>query len=415
MFQQLVFRHLSRLDDGLITIRDGQQSWSFGNQDAELVARIDVQRPRFYRRIVLGGGLGAADAWIDGDWSCDDLTALLRIFARQSHVSAPLDRGIAWLRSFVARIAHRLRRNSPAQARKNIQRHYDLSNEFFSLWLDPTMAYSCGVFPAEDTTLQEASLLKFDRACRKLNLQANDHLLEIGTGWGGLAIFAATHYGCRVTTTTISERQFHESQQRVAAAGLSDRITVLRQDYRDLQGEYDKLVSIEMIEAVGYEYFDTFFRQCGRLLRPDGMLLLQAIVMQDQSYRAYLKNVDFIRTHIFPGGCLPSNSEILNSVKRTTDFRLLHLEDFAPHYARTLREWTTNFRQNNTEIEQLGFDESFKRLWLYYLCYCEAAFEERHVNLVQMLFAKAKCRFDVTSVNLQSSEFSLLMPLEENL
>ena len=373
---------------------DGRECLCFGEETSDLRAEVTIHHPRFYRRAVLGGGLGIAQSLIDGDWSCSDLTSLVRIFIRNLEVADRFERGFAWFRQRTARAGHWFRRNTRIGAARNIQEHYDLGNDFYQLFLDETMSYSCGVFEHASATMHDASLAKLERVCRQLNLQPNDHLLEIGTGWGGLAIYAAENYGCRVTTTTISREQYNLAVERVQAAGLSDRVSVLLSDYRDLEGQYDKLVSIEMIEAVGAEYFDTYFRKCNDLLASDGMMCLQSIVIKDQRFQEYLKSVDFIRKHIFPGGCLPSVAAILESTARVTDLRLLQLEDIAPHYAQTLRCWQQQFQKRLDLVRELGYSESFIRMWNYYFSYCEAAFEERQCNTVQVLFAKPGCRFD---------------------
>ncbi|QDT41862.1 Cyclopropane-fatty-acyl-phospholipid synthase [Gimesia alba] len=392
--RKLLYQRLQRLVRGQVILHDGTERFTFGEADADLRAEVIVQHPRFYRRAVLGGGLGIAQSLIDGDWSADDLTSLVRIFIRNLEVADQFERGFAWFRQKAARAGHWLRRNTRIGAARNIHAHYDLGNDFYRLFLDETMCYSSGVFEEESATMQDASLAKLDRVCRSLNLQPGDHLLEIGTGWGGLAIYAAELYGCQVTTTTISREQYDLAVERVHAAGLSDQITVLLSDYRDLEGEYDKLVSIEMIEAVGAEYFETYFEKCSQLLRDDGMMFLQSIVIKDQRFEEYLRSVDFIRRYIFPGGCLPSVAAILQSTTRATDLRLLQLDDIAPHYAQTLRCWRQQFQNQLERVRELGYSESFIRMWNYYFSYCEAAFEERQCNTVQMLFAKPECRFD---------------------
>jgi cyclopropane-fatty-acyl-phospholipid synthase len=285
-------------------------------------------------------------------------------------------------------IAHWLRRNTSSGSRRNIAAHYDLGNEFFSLFLDETMAYSCAIFPHPQTTLFEASEAKFDRICGKLALNCQDHVLEIGSGWGGFAIYAAQKYGCRITTTTISRKQFLYAIRQVELAGLKDRVTVIEKDYRELCGSFDKLVSIEMIEAVGHQYFDTFFRVCSERLKPQGMMLLQAIVIPDQPYESYRRSVNFIQRYIFPGGCLPSIGAISHSVGRATDFRLTHLEDITPHYAETLALWRQRFHANLDRVRGLGFSEEFIRTWDFYFCYCEGAFRERAIGNVQILLNK---------------------------
>ncbi len=397
--QRLLFQRLQSLSGGYVEIvDDGQVPGArasvkgFGSAESDLRARIRVHNSSFYRKVVTAGDLGLADSLISGDWSGDDLTALVRIFIR-SHRSSELATG--WssrVRKFLSRCAELTRRNTRVGARRNIHRHYDLSNEFFALWLDPSMSYSCAVFRDTHDTLDDASTNKIELACSKLSLQPTDHLLEIGSGWGGLAIYAAQKYGCRVTTTTISEEQYQMAKSRIAKAGLSDQVTVLKQDYRDLCGKFDKLISIEMIEAVGHRFMNTFFAKCNSLLRPDGMMLLQGITIVDQMYEQYVGNVDFIRAYIFPGGCLTSTSSLLNCMRQSTSMRLIHLDDMAPHYAETLRRWRDALFERVDDVKSLGFDDRFVRMWEYYLCYCEAAFEERQVNVQQLLFAMPECR-----------------------
>ncbi len=389
----LVCRRLEKLGEGRLVIDEGGSRRQFGrSSDGSLAATIEVRDGEFYRRLVFGGSLGAAEAYVRGAWTCDDLVSLIRIFSRNAAVANGLERGPARLLSPPARIAHWLRRNTVAGSRRNIAAHYDLGNEFFALFLDETMAYSCAVFPRPDSTLHEASVAKFDRVCQKLGLTADDHVLEIGSGWGGFAVHAARQCGCRVTTTTISRKQYEYTQRCVQAAGLADRVTVLLSDYRALQGTFDKLVSIEMIEAVGHQYFDTFFRVCSERLKPHGMMLLQAIVIPDQRFERYRRSVDFIQRYIFPGGCLPSIGAICQSLGRATDLQLSHLEDITAHYAETLALWRRRFRANLDQVRGLGFSEEFIRTWEYYFCYCEGAFRERAIGDVQMVLTRPACR-----------------------
>jgi cyclopropane-fatty-acyl-phospholipid synthase len=333
---------------------------------------------------VLGGDVAIAMSYVDGDWDSDDLVTLFRLIARGSDAGTPLR--WATLARIGQRLGHAWRANTRRGSRRNIRAHYDLGNDFFGLWLDDTRSYSSAIFASSATTLYEASLAKLDRVCQRLRLQRGDHLLEIGTGWGGLALHAARHYGCRVTTTTISQEQYEFARQRVAEAGLQARVQVLLQDYRDLTGCFDKLVSIEMIEAVGHRYLDTFFGQCSKLLAPGGTMLLQAIVMPERRYDNYLASVDFIRHAIFPGGSLPSVAAMLESIGRTSSLRFVAAQDFAPHYAETLRRWREAFCGNLAEVRLQGYPEQFIRLWDYYLCYCEAAFAERQIGLLQLEF-----------------------------
>jgi cyclopropane-fatty-acyl-phospholipid synthase len=391
--RRIIWGRLENLENGRLEIKDGHDHRAFGTSgENNLAANIEVRDPCFYRHMLFGGSLGAAEAFIRDYWSCDDLVSLVRIICRNADFSNGMERGLARLLSPFRRIAHVLRRNTASGSRRNIASHYDLGNDFFSLFLDETMAYSCAIFPHADSTLYEASVAKFDRICRKLELTADDHLLEIGSGWGGFAIYAAQNYGCRVTTTTISRKQYDYTRQQIEAAGLTDRITILCEDYRALIGSFDKLVSIEMIEAVGHEYFDDYFRVCSQHLKPHGMMLLQAIVIPDLRYDRYRRSVDFIQRYIFPGGCLPSIGAISQSVGRATDFRLTHLEDITSHYAETLALWRRRFHANLDQIRGLGFSEEFIRTWEFYFCYCEGAFRERAIGDVQILLNKPACR-----------------------
>jgi cyclopropane-fatty-acyl-phospholipid synthase len=391
--RSVVTSRLRGLQRGQIHLIDGAANFNLGQSD-DLDVELHVYNPRFYRETVMGGALSFAEAYVHGDWDCEDLTTLFRIFVRNLNQVGQFDGGLAGVVGIGQRLFHWFRANSRVGSRKNIGAHYDLGNDFFKLWLDETMAYSSGIFLHPENSLQEASEEKIDRVCRKLALRPSDHLLEIGTGWGALAIHAASHYGCRVTTTTISQEQAAVARERIHQAGLSDRITLLTADYRDLTGQFDKLVSIEMIEAVGFKYFDTYFRKIGQLLCADGTAVLQAIVMPERRYKEYLGGVDFIQRYIFPGGCLPSTASMLESAGRTTDLRFVHAEDFAPHYAETLRQWRQAFWVQIESVREQGYSEQFIRLWNYYLCYCEAVFEERHVGVVQIQFDKPLCRRD---------------------
>ena len=361
---------------------------AFGDPAADLAATIQVLDARFYRAIAIGGSMGAGESFRDGYWACDDLVGLIRIFARNMQASEDL--GGYWnsLLDLGRKVYHRMNRNTRLGSRRNIAAHYDLSNDFYSLFLDETMTYSSGVFPDEDSSMSEASIEKYDRICRKLRLTAGDDVLEIGTGWGGFALHAVKNYGCRVTTTTISRQQHDYAKQRFASGGIGDRVTLLLSDYRDLSGQFDKLVSIEMIEAVGHEYFDTFFSKCSALMKPDALFALQAITIPDQRYERYRKSVDFIQRYIFPGGCLPSLGAITRSVGKVTDLQFVHMEDFAEHYGRTLKSWRQGFHANADRIRELGMTEQFLRLWEYYFCYCEGAFREKQIGVAQLLLQK---------------------------
>lgn len=388
---QLAHRQLRGLGAGALTIIDHAGTHRF-DAGSDLRATVRVHDPRFYRRLLTGGSLAAADAYIRGGWSCDDLTMLCRIFARNLEVSDDLDSGWARVGTVAATAMHWLRRNSKRGSRDNIHAHYDLGNEFFGLFLDETMSYSCGIFERPTSSMHEASIAKLERICRTLDLRRSDHLLEIGTGWGGLALHAAERYGCRVTTTTISREQHDLAVERIRRAGLSDRVTVLLRDYRDLTGRYDKLVSVEMIEAVGHDYLDTYFGQCSRLLAPDGLMLLQAITTADHRYESYRRSVDFIQRYVFPGSCIPSVAAMCQSIARATNLRPIGLDDLTPHYAETLRRWRARFFERLDDVRRQGFSDEFIRLWEFYLCYCEAGFEERTVGDVHLLLAKPGAR-----------------------
>jgi cyclopropane-fatty-acyl-phospholipid synthase len=359
-----------------------------------LQASIRIHHPRFYNRILFSGSIGAAEAYMEGLWSADNLTTVMRIMTLNQPVFAEMEKGLARLTAPLYKLYHWARKNTKMGSRKNILAHYDLGNNFYKLFLDKTMAYSCAIFEEEQSTLQEASIAKHDRICKKLQLQPGDHIVEIGTGWGGFAVHAAGNYGVHVTTTTISDEQYRFAQARFKKQGLQDQITLLKKDYRDLTGQYDKLVSIEMIEAVGHQYFDTFFKTCSQLLRENGMMLLQAITIQDQEFKRYTRSVDFIKRYIFPGGCVTSVAAMADAVTRATDMRIFHLEDITPHYARTLREWRKRFFDNIQKVRALNFPETFVRMWEYYLCYCEGGFTERYIGNVQMLLTKPLCRRD---------------------
>jgi cyclopropane-fatty-acyl-phospholipid synthase len=392
--RRLFLTRLESLERGELTLVENGARRTFGRRtaDCDLHATLEVLHPQTYADVAFGGTVGGGEAYMQGHWRTDDLTALVRLFIVNREVMESMEGGAARAVAPMRRALHWANRNSRDGSRRNIAAHYDLGNDFFALFLDETLAYSCGVFEREDATLHEAQLAKFDRICRRLRLTAADHLLEIGTGWGGLAIHAAARYGCRVTTTTISREQHALAAQRIAQAGLEDRVTLLLEDYRDLDGSYDKLVSVEMIEAVGHQYLDDYTAQCSRLLAPEGAMLLQAITIQDQFYEAALESVDFIQRYIFPGSFIPSVTAIVDSVRRSTDMKVFHLEDIGPHYATTLGRWRTSFLARLDDVRRLGYPESFLRMWDFYLCYCEGGFLERQLGDVQMLLTKPRCR-----------------------
>ena len=396
MCRPLLFSRLRKIECGQVKIIDHCGEQLFGNteQSSELTVEINVKDQRFYSDIALGGTVAAGEAYMQGYWSCNNLTGLVRIMLRNRQVMAQVEGGFSLFKAPILRLMHWLNRNSQAGSRRNIEAHYDLGNEMFELFLDPTMMYSCAYYPNNQASLNEASTAKLRRICEKLQLSEKDHVVEIGTGWGGFAIYAASHFGCKVTTTTISKQQYEVARQRVIAAGLEDKVTLLMQDYRDLQGTYDKLVSIEMIEAVGPQYLETYFAKCSSLLKPDGIMLIQAITIQDQFYDQAIKSVDFIQRYIFPGGFIPSVTAISNAVKKSTDTRLFQMEDIGPHYATTLRDWRKNFFNNIEQIKGLGYSNQFIAMWEFYLCYCEGGFLERTLGTSHMVFIKPENRID---------------------
>jgi cyclopropane-fatty-acyl-phospholipid synthase len=396
MARRTILSLLKKLAHGRITIIENSHRYLFGEQsnDVSLQAAITVHHPQFYARILFGGSIGAAEAYMDGLWSADDLTMVMRILALNQKAFEDMEKGLARLSAPLYKFYHYVKKNTKAGSRKNILAHYDLGNDFYSLFLDDTMTYSCGIFEHQESSLKDASVAKYDRICRKLQLKPGDQVVEIGTGWGGFAVHAAQNYGVQVTTTTISDEQSQFAHNRIKAAGLEDRIKLLKKDYRDLGGQFDKLVSIEMIEAVGHHYLNAFFQTCGRLLKDDGMMALQAITIGDQIFDRHKRSVDFIKRYIFPGSCIPSITAISNAIARATDLRLVHLEDITPHYARTLREWRKRFFTSIDRVRALGYSDTFIRMWEYYLCYCEGGFAERYIGDVQMLFAKPGFRRD---------------------
>ncbi len=392
--KRIILARLSGLQLGELIINDGDTQHSYGTTTPDFPAPVTmtVTDRRFYDCILLRGALGAGEAYMNGYWRCDDLTGFVRLFLRNRSCIGNIESGSKWLGKPLQLLQRWLQRNTLKGSRRNIEAHYDLGNELFELFLDKSMMYSCGIFRSPDDSLRTASENKLETICRKLQLKADDHVLEIGTGWGGFALYAAEHYGCRVTTTTISRQQHDYAQQRIRDAGLEDRITLLFKDYRELDGSYDKLVSIEMIEAIGHRYFDTYFEQCGKLLKPNGMMLLQTITIADQRFDSAKNSVDFIQRYIFPGGCLPSVAALGSSIAQTTDMRIFHLEDIGPHYATTLKMWRERLFRQLDKVRSLGYPERFIRMWEYYLTYCEGGFREQVIGTAQLLLVKPQCR-----------------------
>ena len=379
------YDNFRNLQHGNIIFIDGDFRLQCGNSD-EPAATVQVHDDRFYTTLAAGGTVGASEAYMQGMWTCDQLTLLIQVLLRNATVMNGL--GNAAYKKPLYKLLHWMNRDSVNGSKKNIAAHYDLGNKLFENFLDSTMTYSSGFFESPDSTMQQASTAKLDRICQKLALSESDHVVEIGTGWGSFALHAAKNYHCKITTTTISEEQYQLACQRIEEAGMQDRIEVVKKDYRLLTGQYDKLVSIEMIEAVGLAYLGNYFEKCASLLKPTGKMLIQAITIADQHYEFSKRNVDFIQCYIFPGGALPSVTALINTATNETDLRMTALEDITEHYATTLRKWREKFYSNVEQITQLGYDNRFLRMWEYYLCYCEGGFEEKSIGCVQAEFTK---------------------------
>ena len=386
--RQRLLATLDGLQGGTVTVRDALGTVTVGEPGAGLAVAMDISDPGFYRALAANGSVGAGEAYMDGLWTCDDLVGLVRLLVRNRDRLDAMETGLARLGGWAMRVLHAFKRNTRSGSQRNIAAHYDLGNDLFKLFLDENLMYSSAIFAEPGESLETAQRRKLERICRKLDLQPTDHLVEIGTGWGGMALYAARNFGCRVTTTTISKEQHALAVARVAEAGLSDKVTVLLEDYRDLQGTYDKLVSIEMIEAIGHQYLDTYLAKCASLLKDDGLALIQAITIEDSRYEQALGSVDFIKRYIFPGSFIPCVSAITASAAQASDLRLVNLEDFGPSYALTLNHWRQRFLSRLDQVRALGYDERFIRMWEFYLCYCEGGFIERSIGDVHLLLAR---------------------------
>jgi len=394
-FQNLVLKSFSKFKNGVLTVElPGGEKRTFGGVHPGPHAELRITSKAFFRRCVFFGAIGFSESYMAGEWETSDLTILIAFFILNASEAEGLEtrdsRGTGFfnLLNVANRAIHKRRPNSLSKSRENIRDHYDLSNDFFSLWLDPTLTYSSAYFDSPETSLEAAQVRKYDLLCQKLQLVATDEVLEIGSGWGGFSMHAAKNYGCKVTTVTISEEQFVEASRRMSLAGLKDRIEILLCDYRSIQGRFDKVVSIEMLEAVGEKYVDVYFSKIQQVLKPGGLLGLQAILCPDRQYAILREGVDFIQKHVFPGSLLMCNARITKALTAGGDLNLLDYEDMAPHYARTLGLWRKAFEARRTEILALGFDETFLRKWRYYLCYCEAAFGTRHITVAQAIYSR---------------------------
>jgi len=386
--KRIVFSLLKKLNGGHIRLIENGSQVLFGDKDATINVTITIHDPKAYSSILWGGSIGAGEAYVEGLWSADDLVGVIQLFSRNLATLEQYEQRFGFLLNITNLFKHRLNRNSKKGSRTNIAAHYDLSNEMYKLFLDKAMQYSSAIYPSAQATLEEAQQHKLKTICEALNLTEDDQLLEIGTGWGGLACYAAKNYGCHVTTTTISDAQFELAKKRVEDENLSQKITLLKKDYRGLTGQFSKIVSIEMIEAVGHKFMPTYFSMIDTLLKPGGKTLIQAITMNDQRYDGYVKNVDFIQRHIFPGGHLPSVSVICDLLKNNTNMYMKQLSDYRIDYAKTLSAWRDSFLENREAITQLGFTDDFIRLWEYYFCYCEGGFRESAIGLVHIELVK---------------------------
>jgi len=392
--RSLLFKKFKELKHGQVSIEDRSNQIliieSFGDRNSSLKIRIIVNHSRFYSRTLLGGSVGNAESYVDGDWETEQLTDLVRLFVLNRDILQGIDGGIGSLLQPFQKYFHGLRKNTIEGSRENIRSHYDIGNDFFKLFLDETMMYSSAIFKTKEMSLYDASMEKVSKVVGKLKLKPTDHLIEIGTGWGTLAIYAAKTYGCKVTTTTISTEQFNYATARVKEEGLEGKVTVLFEDYRKLTGVYDALVSVEMIEAVGLDHLNTYFAKCSSLIKPDGIMVLQAITIRDQFYESAKNSVDFIQRHIFPGCGIPSVHAMMNAVTKNTDLGLIHQEDFAEDYAETLKHWGKRLASNEAQITKLGYPDFLHRLWQFYFSYCEGGFRERAIGLSQMVLTKPK-------------------------
>lgn len=399
-----VLKGLAGITRGRLVLHEGHRRHEFGPGTDGPTAELEVRDPRFWSALALRGSVGAGEAYAHRWWTSPDSVAVVRLLTRNIDALDAMESGLSRISRPFLTAFHKLRSNTVEGAKDNIAAHYDLSNEFFELFLDPTMTYSCGIFEKETTTLEEASVEKIDRLCRKLELKPGERLVEIGTGWGAFALHAAREYGVHVTTTTISERQHELAERRIREAGLEDRITLLKEDYRKLPERlraeglepFDKLISVEMIEAVGHRYFDSFFQTCGELLKPDGRAAIQAITIVDQRFEQAKNAVDFIQRYIFPGACIPSVTALLDSATRASDLRVVDVEDIGAHYVPTLAAWRENLLERWSDARALGLDDTFLRLFEFYFVYCEGGFAERQISDVHLVFDRPDRRPSAT-------------------
>ena len=392
IFRNALLKKFKNLQYGYIVLIDNDKRFTFGKKSEKLQTEVTINSQEFYVLLGSGGVLGVSEAFMAGYWNSTNLVVLLQIVLKNKRLMDSLDSGFARLIQPINKQIHKRHQNTLTGSKNNILAHYDLSNDFYKLWLDPTMTYSCGYFNKKNSTLESASIEKIDRICRKLHLSSSDTLLEIGTGWGSFSTHAAKNYGCKITTTTISDAQFQYAEKLFKKEGLESQINLVNIDYRNLEGQYDKIVSIEMIEAVGYQYIPEYFKKVSSLLKPDGLLAIQGITYNDQNFDDYKNSVDFIKKYIFPGSCLISLSQVIDVMKVHTDLALVDMEDITQHYTETLKRWRENFLNVLPDVRKLGFSEAFIKMWEFYFVFCEAGFLERNIGDVQMIIAKSDAR-----------------------
>ena len=392
--RKMILKTFESISSGSLVIYEDGKEYVFKSHNPGPNAIITVHNPQAWIAVCFQGTIGSGESYMDGHWSAKSLVEVTRFFVANESMMERMEEGFANIMRRVLKGIGWIHRNTLSGSKKNIRAHYDLGNDLFKTFLDPKLMYSSALFSSEHSSLSDASVTKLQHICRKLELHSGDRVLEIGGGWGGFAIFAAENFACHVTTTTISDEQYEYTRQRIRLMGLDNKVTVLKKDYRELSGTFDKLVSIEMIEAVGHQFLDTYIKTLSERLNPKGLALIQAITIVDYRYKLAVDTVDFIKRYIFPGGFLPSIGAIMNSVGEVSDLRLLHLEDFASHYARTLSEWRQRFHSQYENILELGYDDKFIRMWDFYLAYCEGGFAERQLGLAQLIFAKPDSRVE---------------------
>ena len=392
IFKKGVMNKFKHLQYGSIKILEGDEVLSFGDPGSNDKVTVTIHSNEFYVFLGSGGVTGVAEAYMAGYWTADNLVLLLQIVLKNKKILLSLDSGFAKLINPINKLIHWSKQNTLKGSKQNILAHYDLSNDFYKLWLDPTMTYSCGYFNNDSVSLEQASIEKIDRICRKLKLNENDHILEIGTGWGSFSLYAAKQYGCTIDTVTISDAQYEYASRKIESFGLDSKINIFNKDYRKIEGQYDKIVSIEMIEAVGHQFIPQYFSKISSLLKEDGLLAIQGITYNDQNFEEYKNSVDFIKKYIFPGSCLISVAQISDVIKEYTDLAIVDMEDITKHYAETLNRWKVNFMKVTPEVKRMGFSEAFIKMWEFYFVFCEAGFLERNIGDIQLVFSKSGAR-----------------------